>query len=334
MDVKLLCRISELPSEIKSHLGKGGTRITIADSALLDKPVQKILSAISKEWQKEWYWAASGDDKNEQRTAKILHKVAKNIQATKTNVLVGLHLSTLKNEKVCDEQSAMFSESILDEGTDLQLLFGGKIYQDGTYSQTAGFSFTSPFHGDAAIWASSYKGCFEPTKAFIKAIFKEIGRWENVVGDSGTIYMNRFASCVRSAFNALKDSERYDELEVCQSIESAVEIQKQLNSKEYFVIAPNTDNTKQEQELFEQCNVDIEKLSMLNTDIKKWIKELKRGEIVARSTRWYQVPFMHIEFEVYDDYCWIDIYPDEDKFIAYCSSLPETSNLKYLSKLF
>ena len=123
-------------------------------------------------------------------------------------------------------------------------------------------------------------------------------------------------------------------MEVCQSIESAVKIQKQLNSKEYFVIAPNTDNTKQEQELFEQCNVDIEKLSMLNTDIKKWIKELKRGEIVARSTRWYQVPFMHIEFEVYDDYCWIDIYPDEDKFIAYCSSLPETSNLKYLSKLF
>lgn len=332
MDVKLLCRISELPSEIKSHLGEGDTRITIADSALLDKPAQEILSAISKEWQKEEYWDVYGEDKNEQRTAKILHKVAKNIEATKTNMLVGLHLSTLKNEKVCDEQSAMFSESILDEGTDLQLLFGGKIYQDGTYSQTAGFSFTSPLHKNSLI--SSYTGCFEPTKAFIKAIFKEIDKAGNVVGDSGTIYMDRFASCVRSAFEALKYSEQYVKSEVCQSIESAVKIQKQLNSKEYFVIAPNTDNTKQEQELFEQCNVDIEKLSMLNTDIKKWIKELKRGEIVARSTRWYQVPFMHIEFEVYDDYCWIDIYPDEDKFIAYCSSLPETSNLKYLSKLF
>lgn len=331
MDVKFSCRISELPNEIKSYLGDTG--ITIADSALLDKPAQKILSAISKEWQKEQYWDIEGDDKNEQRTAKILHKVAKNIQATKTNMLVGLHLSTLKNEKVCDEQSVMFSESILDEGTDLQLLFGGKIYQDGTYSQTAGFSFTSPFHKEDS-WVSSYKGCFEPTKAFIKAIFKEIDKAGNVVGNSGTIYMDRFASCVRCAFEALKDSEQYVKLEVCQSIESAVKIQKQLNSKEYFVIAPNTDNTKQEQELFEQCNVDIEKLSMLNTDIKKWIKELKRGEIVARSTRWYQVPFMHIEFEVYDDYCWIDIYPDEDKFIAYCSSLPETSNLKYLSKLF
>lgn len=331
MDVKFSCRISELPNEIKSYLGDTG--ITIADSALLDKPAQKILSAISKEWQKEQYWDIEGDDKNEQRTAKILHKVAKNIQATKTNMLVGLHLSTLKNEKVCDEQSAMFSESILDEGTDLQLLFGGKIYQDGTYSQTAGFSFTSPFHKEDS-WVSSYKGCFEPTKAFIKTIFKEIDKAENVVGNSGTIYMDRFASCVRRAFEALKDSEQYVKSEVCQSIESAVKIQKQLNSKEYFVIAPNTDNTKQEQELFEQCNVDIEKLSMLNTDIKKWIKELKRGEIVARSTRWYQVPFMHIEFEVYDDYCWIDIYPDEDKFIAYCSSLPETSNLKYLSKLF
>ena len=332
MDVKFLYRISELPSEIKSCLGEGDTRITIADSALLDKPAQEILSAISKEWQKEEYWDVHGDDKNEQRTAKILHKVAKNIQATKTNMLVGLHLSTLKNEKVCDEQSAMFSESILDEGTDLQLLFGGKIYQDGTYSQTAGFSFISPLHKNSRI--SSYTGCFEPTKAFIKAIFKEIDKAGNVVGDSGTIYMDRFASCVWSAFGALKDYEPYFRSEVCQSIESAVEIQKQLNSKEYFVIAPNTDNTKQEQELFEQCNVDIEKLSMLNTDIKKWIKELKRGEIVARSTRWYQVPFMHIEFEVYDEYCWIDIFPDEDKFIAYCSSLPETSNLKYLSKLF
>ena len=84
MDVKLLCRISELPSEIKSYLGD--TRITIADSALLDKPVQKILSAISKEWQKEQYWAIEGDDKNEQRTAKILHKVAKNIQELVKNL--------------------------------------------------------------------------------------------------------------------------------------------------------------------------------------------------------------------------------------------------------
>lgn len=50
MDVKFSCRISELPNEIKSYLGDTG--ITIVDSALLDKPAQKILSTISKEWQK------------------------------------------------------------------------------------------------------------------------------------------------------------------------------------------------------------------------------------------------------------------------------------------
>lgn len=110
-------------------------------------------------------------------------------------------------------------------------------------------------------------------------------------------------------------------------------MQELLNKKKFEV-----SSTDEEKSLYIDAGFTEDDYLDFVDDYKESASELGLGEVVFRSTRYISVPIKQVTFDVYDESCniYLQRFTDEggEYVNFYLDSLPETSAIKYLTKLF
>ena len=256
------------------------------------------------------------------RTAKIINKVASNIRASSEEAILVYHLSTLCDKSICHENAPTFDKSLLDSGYNPELLFGGNICTDGKYTQVAGYSFlTSESHTELyspigiapeEVSAPILESLLQNKKRIVSASGR-LQKWELwcVISDVVDHYGNYYAA--------------------------AVEIQSMINKSNFSVI-----DAEQGKKMFSNMGLSEKRLLDLYDTYMDYVDSFELGDVVSHSMMFRSLPIMKITCDIYDQECTFFFLPDSDPecpeeasyTTVWFDSLPETSTIKYLTKLF
>ncbi|MBO4961025.1 MAG: hypothetical protein J6C80_02150 [Flavobacteriales bacterium] len=257
------------------------------------------------------------------RTAKIMKKVASNIRTNHTEVTLVYHLSTLCDKNVCDQSVPAFDRTMMDSGYNPELLFGGKICSDGKYTQVAGISFlTSDSHN---ILYSPIGVCDEEISAPILESLNQNKKY--IVSPSGRLNMGnvwcKISDVVVNIDNAL----------YAHYYAAAVEIQSMINNANYVV-----KDAEEGKKMFSEAGLSERHLLDLYDEYMRIVDALELGNVISHSMIFLSIPMTKITCDVYGEECVFYFIPDGDEEDKYTTilydSLPETSTMKYLTKLF
>lgn len=261
-----------------------------------------------------------GEYKN---TTKILSKVAKNVKDNDSKIFLALHLSSFCDKTKSQKESEPFNVSLLDSGLNLDLLYGGLLCDAGCYTQVVGLSAFSP-----AICRIPYSDFYVPEPDLCAELHKVFVE-KKVIGATGRTNKERVNSAI---FSVMSDKGYYHD--AIQSVEQMVEMQELLNKKKFEV-----SSTDEEKSLYIDAGFTEDDYLDFVDAYKECESELGLGEVVFRSTRYISVPIKQVTFDVYDESCniyYLQRFTDEGSEYVnfYLDSLPETSTIKYLTKLF
>ena len=230
--------------------------------------------------------------------------------------------STFCDKTKSQKESEPFNVSLLDSGINLDLLYGGLLCNAGCYTQVVGFSAFSP-----AICRIPYSDFYVPEPELCTELHNAFVE-KKVIGSTGRINKERVNSAI---FSVMSDKGYY--YDAIQSVEQMVEMQELLNKKKFEV-----SSTDEEKSLYIDAGFTEDDYLDFVDDYKESSSELGLGEVVFRSTRYISVPIKQVTFDVYDESCniYLQRFTDEGSEYVnfYLDSLPETSTIKYLTKLF
>lgn len=278
-----------------------------------------IIKEVSR-YLLEWYnWEDEGKYKN---TTKILSKVAKNVKDNDYKIFLALHLSTFCDKTKNQKESEPFNVSLLDSGVNLDLLYGGLLCDAGCYTQVVGFSAFSP----EICWIR-YSDLYVPEPDLRAELHKAFVE-RKVIGATGRINKERVNSAI---YSVMSDKGYY--YDAIQSVKQMVEMQELLNKKKFEV-----SSTDEEKSLYIDAGFTEDDYLDFVDVYKECESESGLGEVVFRSSRYISVPIKQVTFDVYDESCNIYLlqrFTDEgSEYVFYLDNLPETSPIKYLTKLF
>ncbi len=145
-------------------------------------------------------------------------------------------------------------------------------------------------------------------------------------------YSKKFYLTTNSAFfSVMSDKDYY--YDAIQSVEQMVEMQELLNKKKFEV-----SSTDEEKSLYIDAGFTEDDYLDFIDAYEESTSELGLGEVTYRSTRYISTHIKQVTFDVYDESCNIYLrrFTDEGSEYVnfYLDSLPETSAIKYLTKLF
>ena len=261
------------------------------------------------------------------RTAKIINKVASNIRTSSEEAILVYHLSTLCDKSLCHENAPTFDKSLLDSGYNPELLFGGKICKDGKYTQVAGYSFlTSESHTE--LYSPIGIAAEEISTPILKSLLENKKRIISASGrlQEGTLW------CVISDVVVNMDNAHYGHYYA-----AAVEIQSMINKSNFSVI-----DAEQGKKMFSNMGLSEKRLLDLYDTYMDYVDSFELGDVVSHSMMFRSLPIMKITCDIYDQECTFFFLPDSNPecpeeasyTTVWFDSLPETSALKYLTKLF
>ena len=278
-----------------------------------------IIKEVSRYLLESHDWEDEGKFKN---TTKILSKVAKNVKDNDSKIFLALHLSTFCDKTKDQKESEPFNVSLLDSGVNLDLLYGGLLCDAGCYTQVVGFTAFSP-----AICRIPYSDFYVPEPELCTELHNAFVE-KKVIGSIGRINKERVNSAI---FSVMSDKGYY--YDAIQSVEQMVEMQELLNKKKFEI-----SSTDEEKSLYIDAGFTKDDYLDFVDDYKESASELGLGEVTYRSTRYISVPIKQVTFDVYDESCniYLQRFTDEGSEYVnfYLDSLPETSTIKYLTKLF
>lgn len=279
--------------------------------------LQEFQSAITKDCL----------DAEEFRTAKIISKVATNIRRSNQETVLVCHLTTLNNKSICDNKASEFDQSLLDSGYAPELLFGGKTCSNGKYTQIAGFSFlTSDSH--TILYTPTGIASEEISTPILESLTQNKKRIISASGrlQSGTLW------CIISNVVTNMDNAHYGHYYA-----AAVEIQSVINKANY-VVKDAADGKK----MFSSAGLSERQLLDLYDVYMANIGAYELGNIVSHSMLFLSIPTIKITCDIYGEECTFFFMPYKDPenaedlpyTIVFYDAMPETSTLKYLTKLF
>lgn len=278
-----------------------------------------IIKEVSRYLLESYDWEDKGKYKN---TTKILSKVAKNVKDNDSKIFLALHLSTFCDKTKNRKELGAFDFSLLDSGINLDLLYGGLRCNDGCYTQVVGYSALSP-----TICQTPYCD-FNVPEPDLRAELPKAFVERKVIGATGRINKERVNSAILSV---MSDKGYY--YDATQSVEQMVEMQELLNKKKFEV-----SSTDEEKSLYIDAGFTEDDYLDFVDDYNESASELGLGEVTYRSTRYISTHIKQVTFDVYDESCNIYLrrFTDEggEYVNFYLDSLPETSTIKYLTKLF
>jgi len=278
-----------------------------------------IIKEVSRYLLENHDWEDEGRYKN---TTKILSKVAKNVKGNDTKIFLALHLSTFCDKTKTLKELEAFDVSLLDSGVNLDLLYGGLQCNDGCYTQVAGFSALSP-----TICQIPYSDFYVPTPDLCAKLHKAFVE-KKVIGATGRTNKERVNLAI---FRVMSKKDYYDD--AIDSAEQLIKMQELLNKKKFAV-----NSTDEEKSLYIDAGFTEDDYLNFVDYYEESTSELGLGEVSSRSTRYISVPIKLISFDVYDETCniYLQRFTDEGSEYVnfYLDNLPETSTIKYLTKIF
>ncbi|MBR6660974.1 MAG: hypothetical protein IKL26_03875 [Bacteroidales bacterium] len=288
------------------------------NSTMKPTDIIKEVSRVLLTWHD---WEYEGKEKN---TTKILSKVAKNVKDNDSKIFLALHLSTFCDKTKSQKESEPFNVSLLDSGVNLDLLYGGLRCNDGCYTQVAGFSALSP-----TLFHNSYRD-FDFLKPDLRAELHKAFVEKKVIGASGRINKERFKSAI---FSLISENEKYYYYYDIEQVMQLTEMQELLNKKKFGV-----SSTDEEKSLYIDAGFTEDDYLDFVDAYEERTSELELGEVTYRSTRYISTHIKQVTFDVYDESCNIYLQRftrEGDEYVRfYLDRLPETSAIKYLTKLF
>ena len=279
-----------------------------------------IIKEVSRYLLESHDWEYEGKYKH---TTKILSKVAKNVKDNDSKIFLALHLSTFCDKTKSQKESEPFNVSLLDSGLNLDLLYGGLLCDAGCYTQVVGFSAFLP-----AICCWDHYSNFYVPKPDLRAKLHKAFVKKKVIGATGRTNKERVNAAI---YSVMSDKGYY--YNDIQSVEQMVEMQELLNKKKFEV-----SSTDEEKSLYIDAGFTEDDYLDFVDDYQESTSELGLGEVTYRSTRYISIHIKQVTFDVYDESCNIYLLRftrDGDEYVNfYLESLPETSTIKYLTKLF
>ena len=266
-------------------------------------------------------------DAEEFRTAKIINKVASNIRTSHEEAIIVYHLSTLCDKSICDKAVPVFDKSLLDSGYNPELLFGGKKCKDGKYTQVAGYSFlTSDSNTD--LYSPIGIAAEEISTPILKSLLKNK---KQIISASGRLQEGTLW-CIISDVVANMDNANYGHYYA-----AAVEIQSMINKSNFSVI-----DAEQGKKMFSNMGLSEKRLLDLYDTYMDYVDSFELGDLVSHSMMFRSLPITKITCDIYGEECTFFFMPSRDSenaeehpfTIVWFDSLPETSAIKYLTKLF
>ena len=261
------------------------------------------------------------------RTAKIINKVASNIRTSSEEAILVYHLSTLCDKSICHENAPTFDKSLLDSGYNPELLFGGKICKDGKYTQVAGYSFlTSESHTE--LYSPIGIAPEEVSAPILESLLQNKKRIVSASGrlQKGTLW------CVISDVVVNMDNAHYGHYYA-----AAAELQAMINRNNSVVA-----NAEEGKKMYTETGLSEQRLLDLYDQYMDYVDSFELGDVVSHSMMFRSLPITKITCDIYGEECTFFFMPSRDSenaeeqpfTIVWFDSLPETSAIKYLTKLF
>ena len=266
-------------------------------------------------------------DAEEFRTAKIISKVATNIRKSNQETVLVCHLTTLRNKSICDNNASEFDKSLLDSGYAPELLFGGKTCIDGKYTQNVGFSILTS-DSNTILYAPIGIADEEIGTPILESLTQNKKR---IISASGRLQSEALWSNINDVVMHM------DNAHFAHYYAAAVEIQSMINKANYVV--KDADDGKK---MFLDAGLSERHLLDLYDVYMDYIDAWEQGDIVSHSMLFLSIPTTKITCDIYGEECTFFFMPTQDPenvedapyTTVFYDALPETSVVKYLTKLF